>query len=118
MSGSAPQEAKGIYTWIADSRAGHDMDPIRRNYFLDAFMGVIFAACLLTGLVFFPGLLEALGVKFSAIPVQLLRTVHEWTGLIVGLFVIIHIALHWQWVANVTRSVFGRKTDAKKGENA
>jgi hypothetical protein len=35
-------------------------------------------------------------------------TIHEWGGLIVGVGLMVHILLHWQWVACNTRRFFRR----------
>jgi hypothetical protein len=35
---------------------------------------------------------------------------HEWTGLIIGIFFIIHKLLNWTWIKKVTRSFFSRAT--------
>ena len=97
------------------SDVGEGMDPLRRNYFVDAFMGAVFAVCLISGLAFFPGLVGTLGIRPRDLPVNELRTVHEWAGLIVGAIVLIHVALHRQWIVNITKQMMKREEGEKKG---
>jgi hypothetical protein len=35
-------------------------------------------------------------------------TVHEWLGIGLGVAIIVHLLLHWQWLAQVTRRFFHR----------
>ena len=37
-------------------------------------------------------------------------TVHEWIGLGLAPVLLVHITLHWDWVARTTRRLFGRRT--------
>jgi hypothetical protein len=34
--------------------------------------------------------------------------IHEWLGIGLGLAVVTHLLLHWQWIAQTTRRFFGR----------
>ena len=35
--------------------------------------------------------------------------IHEWLGLALGLVLLVHLTLHWDWVVRITRKLFGRR---------
>jgi hypothetical protein len=35
--------------------------------------------------------------------------IHEWLGLALGLVLLVHLTLHWDWVVRTTRKLFGRR---------
>jgi hypothetical protein len=35
--------------------------------------------------------------------------IHEWLGLVLGLVLLVHLTLHWDWVVRTTRKLFGRR---------
>ena len=43
------------------------------------------------------------GITIKTANISLL---HDWSGLIMGLLVIIHLALHWRWMVGVTKILF------------
>jgi hypothetical protein len=36
--------------------------------------------------------------------------IHEWLGIVLGIAIIGHLLLHWQWIVGVTRRFFGKTT--------
>ena len=45
---------------------------------------------------------------YKTLHVNNISLVHDWSGLIMGLFVLIHLALHWRWIVVVTKNIFGK----------
>ena len=37
--------------------------------------------------------------------------IHKWSGLALGVLVLLHVVLHWQWLARMTRRELGRLTN-------
>ncbi len=35
--------------------------------------------------------------------------IHEWLGIALGLVLLVHLTLHWDWVIRTTRRMFGRR---------
>ncbi|MBW2966420.1 DUF4405 domain-containing protein [Candidatus Woesearchaeota archaeon] len=42
------------------------------------------------------------------------KIIHDWAGIIMVLLVIIHLALHWKWIVNMTKNLFSKKKIEKK----
>lgn len=68
--------------------------PTQINFWFDL---LIFVAALFAPAVMFTGL-----------------AIHEWLGLGLGLAVIAHLLLHWQWIAQITRRFFARTTGSAR----
>lgn len=52
--------------------------------------------------VIFLAFLVAMAPRFSGI------AIHEWLSIAFGAAIITHLLLHWQWIAQVTRRLFGK----------
>ena len=50
---------------------------------------------------------------YKILHVKNISMLHDWSGLIMGLLVIIHLALHWRWIVSMTKNMF--KRDKKQG---
>ena len=57
---------------------------------------------LTVDIVIFIAFLITTAPQFSGIPV------HEWLSLAFGAAAIVHLLLHWQWIAHSTRRLFGK----------
>ena len=82
------------------------MDRTRLNYIVDLALAISFFASFTTGLIRFPGLLQFVGISYRWLPMLLIIVVHEWSGVAMGIFAGIHLALHWRWIVAVTKSIF------------
>ena len=78
------------------------------NIVMDAVIGVSFLICAISGVYFLyfveSGLHNAT-VLFSKTTWDL---IHTWSGVIMTITSILHIILHWNWITNITRKMFGR----------
>ena len=78
----------------------------RWNLLLDAGVGISFAPAAVSGIyfLFFPG-----GQGATTPTVLLTRAgwdfVHTWSGAALIAMAVVHFAIHWRWVAKVTRSM-------------
>ena len=80
------------------------------NYWIDVGLVFSFFICFITGLIKWPDLIKIIGVSaYKALHVRNISMLHDWSGLIMGLLVLIHLALHWRWIVCVTKSIFGKK---------
>jgi len=87
------------------------MNRTRLNYWIDIGLAISFFTCFITGLIKWPGLIKLIGTSaYRTLHVRNISLLHDWSGLIMGLLVIIHLALHWKWIVVVTKSMF------KKGD--
>ena len=86
------------------------MNRSKLNYLIDAGLALSFFICFFTGLIKWPGLINIIGVSaYKILHVKNISMLHDWSGLIMGLLVIIHLALHWKWIVCMTRSIFSKK---------
>lgn len=68
------------------------------KYFLNSLLLLTFFSSLTTGLLKFPGLLNWFGVKDISLPFYLIDTIHDWSGLILIVLILIHLFLNRRWL--------------------
>jgi len=86
------------------------MDKLKLNYWIDVGLAVSFFACFSTGLIKFPLLVKIIGAStYQTLPLGIISFVHTWSGIIMGVFVLIHLGLHWNWIVNVTKKMFKKE---------
>ena len=90
------------------------MDKIKLNYIVDVVMGISFLAAFITGAIKFPGLLRSMGIDVRTLPISKISRLHDWSGLVMGILVFVHLALHWNWIACMTKKYFARKAKTCK----
>lgn len=80
------------------------------NILLDATIAVSFIICAISG-VYFMFFVESgpasAGFIFSKTTWDL---IHTWSGVIMTITAVLHLALHWKWVTNITGKMFGKIT--------
>jgi cytochrome b subunit of formate dehydrogenase len=79
----------------------------RFNLALDAVVAVSFLVCALTGVYFLfapaGGHSQEVGLFFSRTTWDML---HTWSGVVMVGSAVVHFAIHWRWVKNVTLKFF------------
>jgi len=79
------------------------------NYWIDVGLFISFIICFVTGLIKWPGIIKIIGVSaYKVLHVPNISTLHDWSGLVMGILVLIHLVLHWEWIVCVTKSIFTR----------
>jgi cytochrome b subunit of formate dehydrogenase len=72
---------------------------------MDLAMGITFAICFVTGLLKFTLLLRMTGLTGLILPSALISDLHDWSGLLLGFFVLLHLYLNRTWIAAMTGKV-------------
>jgi hypothetical protein len=86
------------------------MNKAKLNYWVDIGLAISFFICFITGLIKWPGLIKIIGVStYKVLHVRNISMLHDWSGLIMGLLVLIHLALHWKWIVCMTKDIVSRK---------
>jgi len=86
------------------------MNRTKLNYWIDIGLALSFFTCFYTGLVKWPGLIKMIGVSaYKTLHFSNISRLHDISGLIMGLLVIVHLALHWKWIVCVTKSMFKKE---------
>jgi hypothetical protein len=83
------------------------MNRIKLNYWIDVGLALSFLICFITGLIKWPNLVKIIGVSAYNISSKgNISILHDVSGLIMGILVMIHLVLHWKWIVSVTKSMF------------
>jgi len=77
------------------------MDRTKLNFIVDALMAVAFFALFVTGIMKFPIL-----ALHRYIQMGTFTFIHDWSGVILGLLVIVHIILHLNWFVCMIKKYF------------
>lgn len=80
------------------------------NYWVDAGIGLAFALSAISGLVFLLPV-ESFDSRVLGLGYQSWSQLHTWSSLAMIGGVLIHLALHWRWIVEMTRRmVMGNRT--------
>jgi len=83
------------------------MNEAKLNYWVDVGLALSFFICFITGLIKWPGLIKIIGTStYKILHVKNISLFHDWSGLIMGLLVLIHLVLHWKWIVGMTKKIF------------
>ena len=79
------------------------------NWLVDIGLIITFILVAVTGIIKFPGLLSTFGIGYGNLPKAEVSMLHDWSGIAMAVLVIIHLALHWNWIVVTTKRYLGRK---------
>ena len=91
------------------------------RYCLDLSMGIVFLICFITGILKFTLLMHMLGLTGIVMPLALMSDIHDWSGILLGILVAIHLILNHRWIMAMTRRILGgtpRTIDKNNDESA
>ncbi|MCA9488131.1 MAG: DUF4405 domain-containing protein [Nanoarchaeota archaeon] len=81
------------------------------KYIVDIGLLISGLGVIVTGIVKFRTLwhLLSININYEAMNMGVYRIVHDWSGLAMTIFVIIHLVLNWDWIKGTTRSFFKKE---------
>lgn len=82
------------------------MERSKINYAIDVLLGISFLLVFVTGILKWPGLLFRLGISIKSLSLKSLSRIHDWSGLVMGMLVFIHLIMHWKWIVVMTKKIF------------
>ena len=85
------------------------MSKAKINYIIDVLLLILSISTFTTGMIKFPGFLAFFGISLRSLPMPLIKTIHDYSGLSIGILVLLHIILHWKWMITMTKQIFGKK---------
>ena len=85
------------------------MDRSRLNYVIDFILLILFLIVFITGLIKLPILKLHL-----VVPMQQMTMLHDVSVVLFGVFIIVHLILHWNWIKCMTKNIFKRYNKCKK----
>jgi hypothetical protein len=95
-----------VYKPISGGKEKEDqMDGVKVNWLVDLLMGITFAICFITGLLKYTVLLQLTGLSTVILPAALISNLHDWSGLLLGFFVFLHLLLNRRWIISTTKKI-------------
>jgi hypothetical protein len=85
------------------------MDRNKLKLLVDIGMAISFLLVTLTGIFKFPGLSIKFLWLFNIIDFRLMSRIHDWSGIVMALFVLIHLILNWTWIKSMMLCIFTKK---------
>jgi hypothetical protein len=89
------------------------MNKEKFKFWVDFFMGVSFLVVAITGFLKFPNLRGNFSWIFTVIDFRTFSRIHDLSGAIMSLFVLIHLILNWQWIKCMVFSFFKKSSNCK-----
>jgi hypothetical protein len=81
------------------------MDSVKLNWLVDLLLGITFFICFVTGLLKYTVLLQLTGLSTIILPAALISDLHDWSGILLGLFVLFHLLLNRRWIISITKKI-------------
>jgi cytochrome b subunit of formate dehydrogenase len=81
------------------------MDKKVLKWSVDLAMGITFVICFVTGLLKWTLLLRLTGLTRVILPSALISDLHDWSGILLGLLVLVHLYLNRVWIIGMTKRV-------------
>lgn len=78
------------------------------RYLVDLGLLICFCLIAVTGLIKFMTLYRWFGVNNLLLPNYQISVIHDWTGLVIIMLILIHLALHFRWLVGMTKRFLGR----------
>jgi hypothetical protein len=82
---------------------------ILKKYLVDMGLGISFFLCVTTGIVKLPGFVRFFHRASIDFPLDQISLLHDASGVIVGVFALVHLTLNRKWLIHVTRKLLGRE---------
>ena len=80
---------------------------MKKNYILDIVLFISAAVCIVTGVM----MDFHIGITGREMK-MFITDWHIWSGYIMLLGILFHLAWHWGWIQNVTKLLFGSKAES------
>jgi hypothetical protein len=81
------------------------MNNIILKVLVDLALGITFFICFITGLLKYTVLLQVTGLSNVVLPSAFISDLHDWSGIVLGVFVFLHLYLNRQWIITMTRKI-------------
>jgi hypothetical protein len=88
------------------------MDKLKIQYIINMLLALSFLLVMVTGVLKF---MPMNGIKID-LPWRTITQIHDWSGMVMGLLAIIHIATHWRWIIVMTARFFRRREPSEPSQ--
>jgi cytochrome b subunit of formate dehydrogenase len=76
---------------------------VKQKYLVDVALAISFLVCFVTGIVKLPGFTRFFHRAAVEMPTDMITAMHDGSGILLGLFTLVHLYLNRRWIASVTR---------------
>jgi len=90
------------------------MNKSKIQYLVDIGLIISFLGVFISGIFKFYPLRDYFVKVFEIIPSELMRTIHDWSGIVMGVLVFVHVALNWNFLIHGTKNIFNSKKKIKE----
>lgn len=83
------------------------------KYFVDIGMFTSFILVFVTGIIKFGKFLKAIGINlnYKELPMKEITMIHDWSGVFMGIFILVHLILNFDWIVSTTKEFFCKKNE-------
>ena len=87
------------------------MEKNKIKYFVDIGLIISFLLVFVTGIIKFGKLLRAIGIdlNYKELPMSEITAIHDWSGVFMGLLILIHLILNFDWIISCSKELFKKK---------
>ncbi len=87
------------------------VEKIKVKYFVDIGLLISFLLVVVTGIIKFGSFLRALGINldYANMPMKNMALIHDWSGIVMAVLVLIHLILNFDWIISTTKCFFEKK---------
>ncbi len=82
------------------------IDQTKLTYWVDIGLAISFILCGLTGIIKFRLFTNYFDFIFRALGIRLISLIHDWSGIVLALLVLVHLIIHWRWLITETKDLF------------
>ena len=75
------------------------------KYCIDLALFITAVICIVTGLIKFPELIRFVALPGLVLPFNGISLAHDWSGVLLLVLVILHLALNWKWLWQMTKAI-------------
>lgn len=90
------------------------MEKTKINYLVDVGMAIVFVLTAFTGIIKFRALWVLLGIDQKALFFTNIHVIHDWSGILLAVFVLLHLILHFKWIVCMTKSFLKKEKKCEK----
>jgi hypothetical protein len=107
------EEAEEVIEVKTEPPKGKKGQKSKLKYLIDMGLLVTFSLVFITGIIKFPGFLNALGTNSREVPMYEFSLIHDYAAVIMGFLILGHLLLNLKWLKNMTVKM-AREVNKKK----
>jgi len=82
---------------------------VKQKYLVDVMLAISFIICFVTGVLKLPGFVRFFHRAAIEMPIDQITSLHDASGILLGLFTLVHLYLNRRWIVSVTRKLLEKQ---------